>query len=268
MKTSITTSLVIVAAAALSISSATAFDMVITAREGAGGESSTLPNTYAETFDNLPTGVNNNVSWSGVGTFERLNIKTADLYGGAGGSKYAVEGLGVVNKTTLTLNSPSSDFGVWWSAGDAANVVNFYNRGNLIGSFTTANLIILLPHSYKGNPDTALWYQGQKSGEKYGFINFIADKNTTWDKIEFTNSGGSGFEADNYTSRVAAWNPTVDGPLPGTPYLRLKNGVYTPISSLPGDFQVPGAPAPSLTACLAFAGVLLLQALRGAKTVA
>lgn len=267
MKTSITTSLIVVAAA-LSINSAHAFDMIITAREGAGAESSTMPNTYQETFDNLPTGVNNNVSWSGVGTFDTVNIKNADVYGGAAGSKYAVEGLGVVNKTTLTLNSPSSYFGLWWSAGDAANVLNFYNSGNLVGSFTTANLINLLPNSYKGNPDTALWYQGQNSGEKYGFINFIADKNTTWDKIEFTNSGGSGFEADNYTSRVGAWSPSVDGSLPGTPYLRLKDGVYTAISSLPANFQVPGAPAPSFTACLAFAGVLLLQALRRAKTAA
>ena len=268
MKTPSTFSFLLLAASTLTgFTSLNAADMIITAREGAGAESSSLANTFQETFNNLSTGVNNNVSWTGVGTFDTLNVKNSDQYGGAGGSKYAVEGLNVVNKTTLSLNQNSQYFGLWWSAGDAANVMDFYNGGNLVAHFTTQNLMSLLPSSYNGNPDPS--HLGQNTGEKYGFINFIGDASTSWDKIVFSNNGGSGFEADNYTSRVAAWNPSVDGPLPGTPYLRIKDGVVSNINSLPSDFSAaPGAPAPSLTACLAFAGVLLLQALRRAKSAA
>ena len=235
-----------------------ASDMIITAAEGAGNFNTTLQNVSVQTFDSIPLGKNNNVSWDGVGSFDHLNVINADQYGGAGGSKYAVEGLSgpnAVKTTTLSLNAPSSYFGLWWSAGDAANQLSFYKAGSLVANFTTANLINLLPSSYNGNPNSG-YVHNQDAGEKFGFINFIGDANTSWDSIVFSNSAGSGFEADNYSSRVAAWNPVVDGTAPGTPFLELKDGVYTAINSIPANFNTPGAPAPSLIACLAFAAVL------------
>ena len=262
--------LVLTAAAMLAASSAVyAEDMLITTSEGVGAFNSTLGNVNVETFDSINTGVNYNVSWTGVGTFDALNIKSADMYGGAptvaspNGSRYAVEGLGVVNTTTLTLNNSSSYFGLYWSAGDKANVLDFYSGNHLVAEFSTSSLMDKLASSYYGNPITSGNNAGKNPNEPYGFINFIGDATTSWDKIVFSNNGGSGFEADNYTSRVAGWNPITDGSLPGTPLLELKNGALTTISGVPVGFvAAPSAPAPPMTACLAFAGVLVLQALR------
>ena len=247
-----------------------ASELIVTTAEGVGAFNTTLQNVNIETFDNLPTGVNNNVAWGNVGTFDALNIKSADQYGGAptkaqpNGSQYAVEGIGVINTTTLKLNSASSYFGLYWSAGDAANDLKFYNGSTLVADFNTQNLVDKLPKSYFGNPITSGSNAGKDSGEPFGFINFIGDATTSWDKIVFSNNAGSGFEADNYTSRVNGWNPTVDGALPGTPFVDIKNGVVQNINTLPASFvaAAPAAPAPPLTACLAFAMVLILQALR------
>ena len=110
---------------------------------------------------------------------------------------------------------------------------------------------------------------------------------TSWNSIVFSNLGSSGFESDNWTSRVNGWNPTVDT-LPGTPVeliqtsggvqttadvtkVTVNNGVIaitakdtTSGKVLSADFlaAAPAAPAPPMTACLAFAGVLLLQTFR------
>lgn len=272
--------LLLAAATAVSIGVLEASDLLITTSEGAGAFNTTLNNASAYTFDNLPTGANHNVNWVGVGSIDAVGVLNADQYGGApkadgtGSTPYAVQStasrLGGVATTTLTLNSPSSYFGLYWSAGDSANVLNFYNGNNLLATFTTDNLIKRLSSAYSGNPSPDTLWKGQDSGEKFGFINFIGGANTSWDKIVFSNSAGSGFESDNWTSRVNGWNPTVDGALPGTPQLEIKNGTISTISSIPAGFvpAAPGAPAPPLAACLAFAGVLILQALRRNKMVA
>ena len=250
-----------------------ASDIIVTTSEGVGAFNTTLQNANVETFDNLPTGVNNNVNWQGVGTFDKVNVKTADQYGGAptvskpNGSQYAVEGLGIVNTTTLKLNSPSSYFGLYWSAGDAANDLKFYNNGALVADFTTANLMNKLPAAYYGNPITTGLNAGKNPNEPYGFINFIGGANTSWDTIVFGNNGGSGFEADNYTSRVNGWNPTTDGPISGTPVVEIIDGKVKNISSIPNTFvYAPGAPTAPLIPCLAFAAVLALQAFRKSET--
>lgn len=206
------------------------YNMMITTAQGAGAFNSTLSGTQVETFDNLPTGVSKNVVWNGVGTFDQLNVIPANIYGGAPdanfakGSPYAVEGLNSIKTTTLTLNAPSSYFGLYWSAGDAANDLKFYNGKTLVADFTTANLINMLPNAYKGNPNPA--FKGADYGEKFGFINFLGGTGTSWDKIVFSNTTSSGFEADNYTTRLTGWNPAIDG-LPGTPVVDVttKNGV-------------------------------------------
>ena len=244
-------------------------NIIVTTSEGVGAFNSSLQNVNVETFDNLPTGVNNNVAWGTVGTFDKVNVKAADQYGGAPtvlqptGSQYAVEGLGIVNTTTLKLNAPSSYFGLYWSAGDAANDLKFYNSGVLVADFTTANLMNKLPAAYYGNPITSGYSAGANKGEPYGFINFVGDANTSWDTIVFRNDGGSGFEADNYTSRVNGWNPTVDGAVTGTPVIEIVDGKVKNISAIPNTFSyAPAAPTPSLFVCLAFATVILLQSLR------
>jgi hypothetical protein len=304
MKTRLSTSLVatLIALAGASVqtqaaTTAPTYNMLITTSEGVGAFNSSLSGTSVQTFDDL-LGVNRNVTWDGVGTFDQLNVIKANVYGGApsatspNGTNYAVEGIGAVKQTTLTLNQSSSYFGLYWSAGDAANDLKFYNNGVLVADFTTSNLMNLLPRSYFGNPITTGPNAGKNAGEPYGFINFFGDANTTWDKIVFTNTTTSGFEADNYTSRVEGWDPTQDGALPGTPVVAVQsnNGtqtvakvasvttasdnslmisvvdVKTGLASIL-DFApaAPAAPAPPLGVLAAFGAVIALQGVKLSK---
>lgn len=272
------------------------FSMIITTSEGVGAFNSTLSGTNVQTFDNL-LGVHKDVVWEGVGTFDQLNVIKADVYGGAPsasmpkGTPYAVEGIGKIAQTTLKLNEASSYFGLYWSAGDSANDLKFYNQGVLVADFTTANLMNMLPKSYYGNPIAAGDNAGKNSGEPYGFINFIGGANTSWDTVVFGNTQGSGFEADNYTVRNEGWNPAKDGALPGTPVVALESsgGVQTVskitsasmkddklvlnvVNSKTGKSSVlnfapaaPAAPAPPIGAVAAFVSVVALKGLRRKK---
>lgn len=216
--------------------------VVVTYAEQPGAESSSFINAVTDTFDTLSTGVHTNVAWDGVGTFDKVNILNADQYGGAGNTKYAVEGLGSVSQTILNLNSPSGYFGMWWSAGDASNVLDFYSgangTGTLMAEFTTANLLKSLGSAYKGNPNPGTFY-GKDAGEPFAFINFFATQDATWSSIVFRNSSSSGFEGDNYTSRVAVYDPTVDGAMPGIVLEKIN-----------GKQEVALAPEPNVTAAL------------------
>jgi hypothetical protein len=241
-------------AAAFLISAAVAqsqANVIVTYAESPGAETSSLPNTFVYDFNSLPTNqVLTNVTWTGVGTFNQLLIKPADQYGGAGGSNYSVQGINSsVLTTTLTLNTPSAYFGIWWSAGDSKNVLQFYSGSTLMAQFTTASLLAALPSSYYGNPSGP--FAGQNSNEPYAFINFFADSGTTWDKVVFSNNGSSGFESDNYTDRTEAWDPLVDGPRPGVP-LETISGT---------NEQVIPAPEPATWAglCMALGGIAYLK---------
>lgn len=272
------------------------FSMIITTSEGVGAFNSTLSGTNVQTFDNL-SGVNKNVVWDGVGTFDEINVIPANAYGGAPsaamptGTAYAVEGIGKVTQTTLKLNEASSYFGLYWSAGDAANDLKFYSNGVLVADFTTANLMNMLPKSYYGNPIAEGNNAGQNKGEPYGFINFIGGADTSWDTIVFGNTQGSGFEADNYTVRSEGWNPKTDGALPGTAVVALQSsgGVQTvskitsatmkddklvlnTVNTKTGASSVinfapaaPAAPAPPIGAVAAFVSVVALKGLRRKK---
>jgi hypothetical protein len=274
------------------------YNMLITTSEGVGAFNSSLSGTSVQTFDNL-IGINKNVVWQDVGTFDQLNVIGANVYGGAPsassprGTNYAVEGLGAVKQTTLTLNQASSYFGLYWSAGDAANNLKFFSNGNLVADFTTGNLLSLLPKSYYGNPITTGPNAGKNPGEAYAFINFFGDANTSWDQIVFSNVTSSGFEADNYTSRVEGWDPVDDGKLPGTPVVavtsqdgrqsvsKIANVTTAPDNSLlitvvdlkTGlasmlDFApaAPAAPAPPLGVLAAFAAVFALKGIKRKKS--
>ncbi len=275
------------------------YSMIITTSEGVGAFNSSLSGTSVQTFDNL-LGIRKDVVWEGVGTFDQLNVMKADAYGGAPGAKspngsaYAVEGIGKVATTTLKLNESSSYFGLYWSAGDSANDMKFYDKGVLVADFTTANLMNMLPKSYYGNPIKDGPNSGKNADEPYGFINFFGGQNTAWDTIVFSNTQNSGFEADNYTVRSEGWNPKIDGALPGTAVISVESsgGVQTvsKISSVTtsGDKLIltvkdaktglskilnfapaaPAAPAPPMSAVVAFVSVIALKALRRKKVAA
>jgi hypothetical protein len=275
MKTAIHTTLL--STLLLTVTLPASASLIVTYAENPNATVSSLSHTNVFNFDNLSTGYDRNVSWSGVGTFDSLYVKGTDIYGGAvdagnpNGSKYSLQGAGTgVLNSTLTLNHDSSYFGMWWSAGDASNTLKFYEGSHLVSTFTTGSLMSALSSSYYGNPKD----RSMDRGEPFGFINFFGDPNTKWDKIVLSNNNSSGFESDNYTTRTTAWNPMVDGVLPGLP-VALVNGSKTSSvtkASLVGTRwsqgasthvgSAPGAPAPPAALLAAFAGVIGLRQIR------
>jgi hypothetical protein len=241
MKKCILTIALACALAVVVASKSNASGVLLTYAEDPGRQISTLDNTSFINFDNLTANAkSSNVAWTDgatpVGTYDNAYILPTDQYGGAGGAgKYIVQsntlgGVNHVSTTTLTLNTPSAYFGLWWSAGDPANKMTFSLNGSLVASFTTATLVSALPNTYKGNPNPPL---GRNPNEKYAFFNIFGEGGTTWDTISFTNLAGSGFESDNHTTRVDPWGapgqPGETGPEPGIAVAHVDGTTVTPI---------------------------------------
>ena len=252
------------------VSRAQNFDMVLTYAEAPTATNSSLADTSMYDFNSLSTYTHlTNVGWSGVGTYDQLYVINADQYGGAAGSDYssgspypvasASSGLGNTPNYTLTLNTPAAYFGLWWSAGDGANILTFYNGGTQVAQFTTQSLMDLLARTYYGNPTPG--HLGQDAGEPFGFINFYGVGGTTFDKITLTDNAGSGFESDNHTVRTAAWGSDTNdvGPyLPGVPVEEVVNvaGSQTVITNTAlMNPLVVSAPEPGMNALFAMAGL-------------
>jgi hypothetical protein len=145
---------------------------------------------------------------------------------------------------TLTLGLTSGStipgvnyFGLWFSALDAGNELQFYENNTLLLTFTPVmfqSLVGACPNSsnaFCGNPNSS--FLDKDSGEQFAFLNFF-DENGYFNKIVFTETGGGGFESDNQT--VAYMNPV------------------TPTGTI-----ISGAPEPG-SFVLLFSGLLVLLA--------
>jgi hypothetical protein len=142
-----------------------------------------------------------------------LEMYAADQYGGAGGTGYYPELFSTGNGYTLTLTTSGTlpgvnYFGLWFSALDSGNELQFYENNTLLLTFTPAmfeSLVGACPsktNAFCGNPNTD--FLNDDSGEQFAFLNFF-DQNGYFNKIVFTESGGGGFESDNHT--VAYMDP-------------------------------------------------------------
>ena len=217
------------AVAALSVSAGAnaalpaGFNVTIEAPGVQQNTSATFDAYGVETFNNLTPG--NYTSYATTfggspitGTYSSLKVLAADQYGGAGGTgDYAVAGLGYGNNSyTLTLGGndgqPINYFGFWLSALDAGNVLEFYDHGTLLGTFTPTDVKALVGTggAYYGNPNT-----GQNRSEPYVFVNFYKQVGG-FDKIVFRQTNpGAGYESDNHT--VGWWTQQGGNPVPGVP---------------------------------------------------
>lgn len=183
-------------------------------------------------FDATPTGNYDTLTVTQVGTYDTagtvhgLRVQNADQYGGVSGSRYMTFGAqnGSAAAIALTLTTPRSYFGFWWSAGDANNGLTFVDVNGYVARFSAADLVsVLSPRSgtvtaingavynnssYYGNPNPP---SGRNTGEPYAFVMFFFT-DTQVSKIIFDNSGstGTGFESDSHTVRTAL--PTVYQP--------------------------------------------------------
>lgn len=244
---------------ALTVSAQSQAPLTITYFENPTVVNSTLKDTSVTDFSAWAkngAGAYKDLTWSGVGTIDEVYLQKANLYGGATGTGYypvesaapsGVGGRNAIAETTVTLNKPSSYFGLWWSAGDPYNVLSFYSGNKLIASFDTKTILDNLPKSYFGNPTTK--FKGQDGHEPFAFLNVYAKQGVTWDRIVLNNDGSSGFESDNWTVRSQAWG-TLAGETGSAPGRQVATVSGTKVSLL-------AAPEPANVVAI-FTGAILL----------
>ena len=164
--------------------------------ENAGVQATTVPGVTTETFDSLSTGAVTTYTDS-IGTFTGGSIHAADIFGAAGGTGnyYVIGSQSGTLSATLTLTTPEDYFGMWWSAGDSGNHLEFYDGATLIGSYDVGNALSGLPSGYNGNPNN-----GGDSGEPFAYLDLTTSGATQITSIVFTNLDlSSGFEMDNFS---------------------------------------------------------------------
>lgn len=186
---------------------------------GGGYRTATFNGTAAGDYTTLLV---NNFGRYTAGVANGIGIEAADQFGGANNTNYMTFGAqtGTSAAIALTLTTPRSYFGFWWSAGDANNGLTFVDVDGLVARFSAADLVSVLSpvsgtvtavngtvynnSSYYGNPNASA---GRNTGEAYAFVMFFFT-DTTIRKIVFDNSGsiGTGFESDNHTVRTTLPN--------------------------------------------------------------
>ncbi len=167
-----------------------------------------------ETFSYAPQGqlssyTSNFSNGTGVasaytGVYSPIQVNPADQYGGAGGTgNYDVVN-GASNTLTISKNGTGGGvnyFGIYISAADAGNELQFYNGSTLVYTFTAQNMLTALGSCANGNAGNA--YCGNPSdyyadsGELFAYVNFV-DTVGTFNTVVFTQTGGGGFESDNH----------------------------------------------------------------------
>jgi hypothetical protein len=180
-----------------------------------------------------------------------LTVSAANQYGGASGTGY----FGTVTNSSYTLTLSASGglpgvnyFGMWFSALDGGNQLQFFNGNTLLYSFTPATFQSLVgacpnaSNAFCGNPNAN--FSGKDTGEQFAFLNFF-DTTGYFNKIVFTETTTAGLESDNQT--VGYMNP----PTP--------TGTIIPNAPEPGSFIL------LLTGTLALMGLKRRFALNAIK---
>ena len=184
-------------------------DSFVVSYEAPGVQNTTTTFSYSgvETFDGQSTGFQTFSTAFGTsgqntisGTYSGVQIKPADVYGGAGGAgNYAVAfGANPYSLTLAAGSSPIDYFGFWLSALDHGNLLAFYNGASEVFSFSAAQVLALVEtnRAYFGNPNPQHPGNG---GQPYVFLNFY-DTSGAFNKVAFTESPAvGGFESDNQT---------------------------------------------------------------------
>jgi len=165
---------------------------------------------WTETFEGQRRGNNQRDVAGGfgpgvTGTYDRLRVDNRNQYGSAGGSGNHMAVF--AGTTTLTLAGPGGGlnyFGLWWSALDPNNTLNFYDGRSLVFSYTAQLFRAALDarpraerDAYLGNPFDPPG-QRRNRGEPYAFVNFLATEGR-FNRVEFVQGRSGGFESDNHT---------------------------------------------------------------------
>ncbi len=176
--------------------------------------SSAVGTTKQVDFESASIGVTNGYGVSFVdstsgdnytATYDTLQVAN---YGGSGqtaGAGYSgqfstnIEGVLTTNLTfadTTTGNAAAGIkyFGIFYSSLDSNNQLAFYDGSTVLAQFKISNIPQLL------NNNSA--FVGGPYNQYGAFFNFYADAGEQFTRIEFTQTGGGGFESDNHTFRV------------------------------------------------------------------
>jgi LruC domain-containing protein len=196
--------------------------ILVTIAEDPGQQTSTVAGVEVFSFDTLEVGYHENIVWDGVGQFSELLVQEGYFGFGAYDS---TDGLNsrfnwngwrgysgsetLVSATVLQLDERSSYFGLYWSAGDGDDIIQFYDGDTLVAEFSTSTIVqsASLTSAHYGDPNHKnQWnpYLNYNHTEPYAFINFYGSETIKWNKIVLTQTHdlGSGFETDNISSRV------------------------------------------------------------------
>lgn len=183
----------------------------------------------------------------------------ADQYGGSGGTLPYPELAGrsaTADAYTIILthsaNIPGVNyFGIWISALDAKNGIQFYNNGQLLYTFASTDLQAALgacgiTNLYCGNP--TLPFKGQNPSEIYAYVNFFATVGY-FDQVVLYAANGPGLESSNHT--VAYINPVVaNGTTFNAPDRPPSAAVSTRLGSLVVNVPEPATPILVVTALI------------------
>ena len=229
--------------AAVSFSGAAFGDSFLASFLGPGVQTPQGITTNFETFDSITPGSTqpfttnfNGSSYTGTYSGD-VNWNAANQFGGAGGT-----GTYPVTFTdsgyTLTLNKGANYFGLWISALDLGNVLQFFNNGTLVDSFTPADLIKLVGNcpggAFCGNPNSSFLHDN--ASQQYAYVNFF-DESGAFNTIVFSELNHlGGFESDNQAVAM--------------------------LSAPPGGTPITTLPEPAM---LAFSGLVFLAAYAGLK---
>lgn len=184
--------------------------VIVFTYEAPGVQTTSVSGVLTEDFDD------GSHAGSPIGTFSGGTIFNASQFGGAGGNtSYLFSGAG--NPTTLTFDVDQNYVGFWWSAGDAENIVSFYDASNtLLATFTTANAFNSLSAAYFGNPNAP--FLGQNGAQAYAYLNFT---NTGGPSIHSVVFGGTNFEVDNISVTPQFVTPPSQVPDGGSTFMLL-----------------------------------------------
>jgi hypothetical protein len=176
-------------------------------------------NVVQDNFNYLAPGYySNGKAFNGnaaIGNYDRVGIQAANQYGGATGKgDYFTVAAPFSNApTTLSFTESQRYFGFWLSALDNNNNLSFYSDSTLVSNFNAQDILNFISRQpngkqYFGNPNSN--FLGKDKSEPFAYLNFFADPNNAnvkFNRVVFSNkSGGSGFEADNFTIATSYTN--------------------------------------------------------------
>jgi len=186
----------VVALAGLAATAANAVTIISVEAPGVQNTTVTLSRSGVETFAGPSgTGLTLTTNFGGspyTGVYSAHEVvATGTVYGGAGGSGYFAMAHGTV--TIDVTGAPANYFGLWASAIDANNAIEFWRGAVMIDHIQP--LAMGLTGTYLGNPNAS--FLGKDRNQAFAFINYHVLGG--FDQVRLLQGFAGMFEADNNT---------------------------------------------------------------------